>query len=81
MNGFPEESLLPSHRRQLELEFHKWAKDTGSRADVFNCIGWLQERGLMITQRKLQILTEMRDEFKRQGWMRTAANLDEVLKD
>lgn len=72
--------LLPSKRRELELEFHQWAKDTGARADVFNCIGWLQQKGLMLSDSKRQILTEMRDEFKRLGWPRTAAQIDEVLK-
>lgn len=80
-NNVPEESLMPNHRRQLEIEFHQWAKNTGSRADVFNAIGWLQERGLMFSDRKREVLTEVRDDLKRYGWMDTAAKLDEVLKE
>ena len=76
-----EDYLLPSRRRELELEFHQWAKDTGARVDVFNVIGWLQERGMMLSDSKRQALLEMRDEFRQQGWMQTAAKLDEVLKD
>jgi len=76
-----EGHLLPSRRRELELEFHQWAKDTGARADVFNVIGWLQERGLMLSDKKRQILIDMRNELKRTGWMDTAAMIDEVLKD
>lgn len=72
--------LLPSRRRELELEFHQWAKNTGARVDVFNVIGWLQERGLMLSDSKRETLLEMRDEFLRMGWPRTAAKLDEVLK-
>lgn len=76
-----EDHILPSRRRELEIEFHQWAKDTGARIDVFNVIGWLQEKGLMLSDRKRQMLTEMRNEFKRMGWPNTAAKIDEVLKD
>lgn len=81
MNGIPEESLLPSRRRQLEIEFHQWAKDTGARVDVFNAIGWLEGRGLILSERKRQILVEMRNELRQLGWPRTAAKIDEVLKE
>lgn len=73
--------LLPSRRRELELEFHQWAKNTGARVDVFNVIGWLQERGMMLSDSKQKILLELRDEFRRMGWPQTAAKIDEVLKD
>lgn len=75
-----EGHLLPSRRRELELEFHQWAKSTGARADVFNVIGWLQERGMLLSDGQRQILLQMRDDLKRMGWMQTAARLDEVLK-
>lgn len=73
--------FLPSRRRELELEFHQWAKNTGARVDVFNVIGWLQERGMMLSDSKQKILLELRDEFRRMGWPQTAAKIDEVLKD
>lgn len=75
-----EDHQLPSRRRELELEFHQWATNTGARVDVFNVIGWLEEKGLLLNESKRQILIDMRNEFKRQGWTQTAANLDEVLK-
>jgi len=73
--------LLPSRRLQLEREFHEWAKNTGTRVDVFNVIGWLQEKGLMLSDHKLKLVIEVRDELKRSGWMQTAAKLEEVFKD
>ena len=75
-----EDHQLPSRRPELELEFHQWAKNTGARVDVFNMIGWLEEKGLLLSESKRQILVDMRNEFKRQGWTQTAANLDKVLK-
>jgi len=76
-----ESHILPSRRLELEQEFHKLAKETGARVDVFNVIGWLQEKGLMLSDRKRQMLIEMRNEFRRMGWPGTAAKIDEVLKD
>lgn len=72
--------MVNDRRRQLELEFHRWAKATGARVDVFNVIGWLDEKGLLLSDKKRQILTEMRDEFRRTGWMTTAGLIDEVLQ-
>ena len=73
--------LLPSRRRELELEFIQWAKDTGARADAFNLIGWLQDKGLMLSDRKRKLLTDVRDVLVKAGWMTNAAMIDEVLKD
>jgi len=73
--------LLPSRRHELEKEFHQWAEDTGARVDVFNMIGWMQEKGLMLSDRKRQMLIEMRNEFLRLGWPNTAAKIEEILKD
>ena len=70
---------MAGRRRDLELEFHQWCKNTGARADAFNMIGWLEEKGLLITDRKRAILTAMRDEMNRMGWTETAANIDKVL--
>ena len=75
-----DDHLLPSRRRTLELEFHQWCKNTGTRPDVFNVIGWLQEKNLMLNDRKMAILSTLRDEMKRMGWMQTAANIDEVIR-
>lgn len=73
------DKLLPSRRTELEREFHQWAKETGARVDVFNVLAWLEDKGLMLNDRKRQILIEMRDEFRRTGWMATARHLDDVL--
>ena len=75
-----EDDQLPSRRRELELEFHQWPTNTGARVDEFNVLGWLEEKGLLLNESKRQILVDMRNEFKRQGWTKTAASLDEVLK-
>ena len=67
------------HRVKLEREFNEWAKAIGARPDVFNMLVWLQDKQLLLTNRKRQVLTEMRDEFRRIGWMETAKHLDDVL--
>lgn len=70
---------MAGRRRDLELEFHQYCKNTSSRPDAFNMIGWLEQKGLLITDRKRAILTAMRDEMNRMGWTETAANIDKVL--
>lgn len=76
-----ESHILPSRRLELEQEFHKWAKDTGARVDVFNVIGWLQEKGLMLSDDDRQSLVAIRNEFRLMGWPRYAARIDAVLKE